>query len=125
MADGEFVENLAVFSAGVYRHAQAFRVEDSGKLYFGNPERIPYEDRSDTTLYTCYGGEFLWELCVEFLKDAYPNPADLAEFVANFQPTPIVDWSVPLRAGQKIYIPSVDFLEEVAYGDSLLDVQDL
>jgi hypothetical protein len=124
MADSDLT-NIAVFSSGAYRHAQAYKIERTGVLYFSNPERIPYEERDDTTLHTCSGGEFLWEVCIDFYKEAYPNPADLAEFVANFQPDPIVDLSVPMRAGQQLYMPSEDFIEEVAYGDSLMDVQDL
>lgn len=125
MADTFTVSSVAVFAAGPYRHAQAFKRSDTGVLYFGNPERIPYEDRDDTTLYVCYGGEFLWDICVDFYKHAYPNPQDLVDAVAGFQPVPLVDWSTPFPAGKALYMPSIDFIEETVFGDSLLDVQDL
>lgn len=118
------LDNVAVFSTGLYRHAQAFKKSD-GTLYYSNPERIPYEERDDTIIHTCYGGEFLWDLAILYYKDAYPTPLDLAEVIAQFQPDPIVDWSVPMIRGREVLIPSVEYLEEVAFGDSLLDQQEL
>lgn len=121
----EYIENVAVFSSGLYRHAQAFKKSGTGLIYFSNPERIPYEDREDTIIHTCRGGEFLWEICQEYYLSVVPNPIDMMEIVANFQPAPLQDWTVPLRRGQVLLIPSNDFIEEVPFGDSLMDEQDL
>lgn len=120
----ETLENVAVFSSGLYRHAQAFKKED-GTTYYSNPERIPYEERDDTIIHTCYGGEYLWDLANLYYQGVHPVPFDLAEIIAQFQPNPIVDWSVPMIRGREVLIPSVEYIEEVAYGDSLLDQQEL
>jgi hypothetical protein len=115
----------AVSTALLYRHAQAFKKSEDGLLYWGLPERLPHEDRDDTTVHTCHGGEFLWQLAQDYYGDVVGNAGDWADIIAQFQPNPIVDRSVPCRSGQEVLIPSLEYIEEVALGDSLMDVQEL
>ena len=119
------VSTYMVYTALLYRHAQAFRKDDTGVTYWGLPERLPYEDRSDTIIHRCFGGEFLWQLAEDYYGDAVGLAADYGDIIAQFQPVPIIDRSVPMRAGQDVLIPSLEYIEEVAFGESLLEVQEL
>lgn len=110
----------SVFS--VYRHAYAIRKADTGEVFFRLPERMPFEERDDNILHIVQRGERLWDIAVRYFQGRRFRACDMWEVLANFQPNPIIDPTVLLRAGQVIYVPSDDYIEEVVFGPSLADV---
>lgn len=111
-----------VYVSGVYRHSSVVQDAIEEKLICTLPEKIPYEDRGDTKSIIAQGGQFLHDIVVAEYSWHYKNPVDLVEVVAQFQPEPLIDWSVPLENGREILLPSPVFIDTVAFGDSLADL---
>lgn len=107
--------------SSLYRHATILKYGDGG-LIFTVPERLPYIERDDTTLYVTRGGEYLWDIAIKQYGRSVPKAWDLWQVIAEFQPEPIQDSSLPLAAGKELYLPSVQYINEVAFGDSLANL---
>lgn len=110
----------ALFVDSLYRHAAAVQAED-GSVIFLNPERLPYIERDDTIQYNATGLEYLWEIALTQYGTASVGNIDLAEVIAQFQPEPIQDLSVPVPENTELLIPSMDYIEEIVRGPSLID----
>jgi hypothetical protein len=112
-----------VYTDGLYRHAIAAR-DTSGRMFFRLPERLPYQDREDTIVHICTGKERVIDIALLYFKEM--NPLKHWEIIATFQPnTPIRDPFVPLRADAEVHIPSIAYVREVAFADSLADYPEL
>jgi len=107
-----------VFTSSVYRHAVALQ-EDDGTIYFSLPERLPFEDRDDTIIHSASGTEYLWELAQRYYAQNRVNAFDMWEVIAQFQPEPIQDASLPVPKGQIVLIPSEDYIEDFLFGEPL------
>lgn len=108
----------------VYRHASYF-TRDDGAMFFHVPERISFNYDDDFTVHIANGHEYLWDLALHYFRGIYGSPIDLWDIIAQFQPEPIQDPSVPLPQGKEIYIPTADFLEEFVQGPSLAEAPEL
>jgi hypothetical protein len=118
----------------LYRHAPAVQLDSSNHLAPGTalnsilfrlPERVDYEDDDDIIIHIVADGERLYDIAQFHYGTARNNPWDMWEVIAQFQPEPILDPSVILETGREIYIPSSEFIEEVAYGPTLTDTPKL
>lgn len=76
-------------------------------------ERIPFRYRplSDTREVVVRDGDTLWGLAARAYSGV-TRPAGLWWVLADFQPEPIVDPTICLVPGQRLYIPSLRVLEE-------------
>jgi nucleoid-associated protein YgaU len=88
---------------------------DDGKLML--TERIPFRYRplDDTIEVFVRDGDTLWGIA----NRAYaglPRPAGLWWVIADFQPEPIVDPTIRLTPGQRLYVPSLRVVEEEIMG---------
>lgn len=117
-------DRKAILVDSLYRHALAMQAED-GSVLFLNPERVPYEDRDDTIEHTASGKDYLWDIALSHYDMVSIGDIDLGEVIANFQPEPLQDLSVPVAEGRELYIPSMDFITEVVRGSSLADEPEL
>lgn len=97
----------------------------SGLLYLSLPERLPWQPRNDTVLYSAKEGEYLFDIVAGHYSNIYSAPWYIVEIVAQFQPIPLIDPSVPLPAGLEIQLPSTEYIETVALGDSLAETPEL
>jgi hypothetical protein len=128
MAD---VETQQIRVSSLYRHANATRIDDSpgGKdddaVVFQVPERLSYEDREDNTIHIVTEGERIYDLAQAYFARVIPNGIDIWEVLAQYQPEPIVDPSVPLAAGREIFIPPTDYIDEIALGAVLIEVPEI
>jgi len=104
----------------IYRHAPADQLPD-GTVIFLLPERVEFEDDDDVIIHRANANEYLWDICMRYYGQVQLNTMDLPEVLANFQPDPILDLSLPLAEGRDVYIPSMDFIQDVAKGPSLAD----
>jgi len=119
MADGQRVEVRSV-----YRHANIIQNEDS-TIVFTLPERVGYEYDDDITIHIVSDGERLYDIAQFHYKDTAIAPWDLWDMLAQFQPEPILDPSVPLPSNMEIYIPSADFIEDAFFGMSLAETPEI
>jgi hypothetical protein len=110
--------------AGVYKHAPLARREDDS-LMFMLPERISFDPDDEYTMHVCQGNERLRDLAIKYYYRAHYNPLDLWPIIRDFQPEPIQDASIPLKAGTIVYMPSDEFIEEIAHGDPLSDTPEV
>jgi hypothetical protein len=79
--------------------------DDNGNLYLDEREPLRFRDEPDNRFHTVKDGDTLWGLAdLNFSK--YKRPAGLWWIIAEFQPTPIVDPTIRLKAGSTIVIPS-------------------
>ena len=62
---------------------------------------------------------------MDHYQESSRSPWSMAEVVAQFQPRPIIDLSVPVEAGRVLYLPDPDWIEAVVYGETLTEVPDL
>lgn len=76
-------------------------------------ERIPfrYKERDDTRVVIARDGDTLWGLANR-AYEGLPRPAGLWWVIADFQPEPIVDPTLKLVPGQRLYVPSLRVVEE-------------
>lgn len=105
-------------ATGVYRHAFAKTLDD-GSVVNTLPERLPADDRDDTILHIANGREFLWDLAQRYYP-GQPLGWDLWEVIMQFQPSPFQDASVPIPEGTEVLIPSVEYIDDVYNGPSLI-----
>lgn len=104
--------------AWLNRHGVPYRT-DRGEVHLTTPERLPHQQRDDTSIHVCRGGERLIDVAMVHFKDYIDWAADCWEVIAQFQDPPIVDGSVPLPHGTVLQIPSLEYVQEVAFGDPL------
>lgn len=95
-------------------------VDDQNRVFLGDRKRFTYRERSDNRYHVVAEGDTLFVLAstyfnaVELQGEPWWSPAMLYWVIADFQPTPIFDVTLPLEIGRTIVIPSVRvFLEEI------------
>lgn len=82
---------------------------NGGVLYLSTPDRIAYEEREDTIIHEAMDGETVYGLAEKYFGEDGWKRWDI---IAQFQPNPIIDPTVPFEVGQTVYIPSRRFIEE-------------
>lgn len=112
---------------GLYRHALVMRDPDEdNELIFLLPEQVEYQPHDGMTVFAVEVAQTLQEICMaHYGATSVRYPWRTAEIVAQFQPSPILDLSVPIQTKRMLYLPSVDWIDAVAYGDTLTEVPDL
>lgn len=110
-------ERLGIVSSGLDRHSTFY--DEGGILYQTVPERLPSELREDSITHICSGGEYLVDLACKYYGKYINDPVDYYIIIAQFQEYPIQDPLAPLEEGQIIMIPSIQYINDVAFGDSL------
>jgi len=110
---------------GLYRHGAIIQQTD-GSLVTTLPERVEFQERSDTLIHVVAEGERLTDLAVLYYKEVFGDAAvDMWEVIAQFQPTPIIDGTIALPVDAEILIPSEDFIRDEAFGSSLSEVPEV
>lgn len=108
----------------LYRHSYMKQFTD-GVVAFTLPERIPFYERDDTTIFIPTGQEYLWDVALSHYGKVTSFNIDLGEVIAQFQPEPIQDLSIKLIAEKEIYVPSMAYIFEVVRGPSLVTEAEL
>jgi hypothetical protein len=111
-------------AASIYRHANPVQLDDNSVVY-RLPERMPFVDDEDVILHIATGNDYLWDISQAHWGSIRPDAFDLWEVIADYQPDPIQDRSVRIPRGKEIFLPSVDYLDEVYEGDPLTDVPEM
>jgi len=113
-------EALSAYLTGLLRHGTLY-LNDLGETHVFLPERIPHVEDDRAVTHVCNGNENLFDIVVNFYRRKVRSPIDVVEVVAQFQEEPIIDYSVPLAAQRVLMLPSVAYIQDVAFGDSLAE----
>jgi hypothetical protein len=97
-----------------YQHSTRY-TDTAGRMFLTEPPLIPYVNSLDNRVHVVQGGERLQDIAhkyfAEFGDDTFPAAA-LWYIVAQFQPTPIVDPTLRLQPGARLYIPSKQYVAQ-------------
>ena len=86
--------------------------DDMGRMVL--TERSPYsfQPHSDTRVHLVAQGDSLWGLAGLYFAPL-PRACGFWWVLADFQPEPIIDATLELEAGRRVYIPSLRVLTDV------------
>jgi len=110
-----------VYVSGVYRHSSVDYDFREAVLVCTLPEAFTYALIDDIIEYEVGVECFLHDICHEVYADKFDDTLALVEAVAQFQPIPISDMSVPLSPGTQLLLPSYSALNDYMTGESLAD----
>lgn len=89
--------------------------DTAGRTFLTEPPPIAYEDSLDNTIHTVQEGERLQDIAQRYFRDfdsdVFPA-AGLWYVIAQFQPTPIIDPTLKLIAGTRLYVPSKRYVAQ-------------
>lgn len=93
---------------------------DNGRLYMLDREPIRFQNRTDNIRVVVAAGD-TWETLAEQYLDGPANPASLWWIIADFQPEPVIDPTVPPTPGSVVYIPDPRFVMSEYFSDKRRD----
>lgn len=103
-----------------YQYSTGFTDTD-GRTFLTEPPRIAYEDSIENVVHVVQSGERLQDIAHryfgDFGSDVFPA-AGLWYIVAQFQPTPIIDPTLRLKEGTRLYIPSKRYVAQRVFDPS-------
>ena len=106
-----------------YQHSEGV-TDTEGRTFLTEPPPIPYVNSIENRVHIVTGGERLQDIANRYFKDfeskegiVFPAAA-LWYIVAQFQPTPIIDPTLRLAAGLRLYIPSKAYVASRVFDKS-------
>ncbi|NOJ81140.1 hypothetical protein [Myxococcus xanthus] len=86
--------------------------DEASRLFL--TERVPYgyQPHADTRVHLVAQGDSLWVLAGRYFAPL-PRACGFWWVLADFQPEPIVDPTLELEAGRRLFIPSLRVLTDV------------
>jgi hypothetical protein len=88
------------------RYDLCWEVKEGNKFITLDRSPWNFQKFEDTTIHICKGGEMIWEIAAQYYKDIFERPSMWYWIIADFQPSPILDATLAMQQGQKVYIPS-------------------
>ncbi len=99
------------------RHSFASAVRDeSGRLFLTEREPYAFEEHPDTGVHVAVEGDTLFHLAGRYFEPL-PRACGFWWVIADFQPEPIIDPTLTLEPGRKLFIPSLRVLTDVILGE--------
>ena len=103
-----------------YQHSTIY-TDTAGARFLTEPPSLPYVDSVENRVHVVTGGERLQDIAHRYFKDigddTFPAAA-LWYIVAQFQPTPIIDPTLRLAEGLRLYIPSKGYVAQRVFDKS-------
>lgn len=85
--------------------------DDQGRLFLTDREPFGFKAFSDNRVHTAKEGDTLFSLAGRYFRPR-ARAAGFWWIIADFQPDPIIDPTIPLELGRQVYIPSLRTLDE-------------
>jgi hypothetical protein len=99
------------------RHSFTLGVRDEqGRLFLTEREPYGFREQPDTRVHVVAQGETLWGLAGRFFAPL-PRACGFWWAIADFQPDPIIDPTLELEPGRRLFIPSLRVLTDVILGE--------
>jgi hypothetical protein len=86
-------------------------MDSMGRLYLADRTRYRYRELPDNRFHQVAEGDSLYVLAATYFE-GLDRPSGMFWVIADFQPTPIFDTTVPLEIGRVLVIPSMRTLTE-------------
>lgn len=86
--------------------------DEAGRLFL--TEKVPYgfQPHADMRVHLVAQGDSLWGLAGRYFAPL-PRACGFWWAIADFQPEPIIDATLELESGRRVYIPSLRVLTDV------------
>ena len=97
------------FSLGVH--------DDAGLLQLTDREPYRVRAHADNRIHTAVQGDTFWDLAGRYFAPL-PRACGYWWAIADFQPDPVVDPTLALEPGRRIFIPSLRVLTDVILGEA-------
>ena len=88
-----------------------------GNSYLTEREPFGFQDFADNALHTVRQGETLYSLASRYFAPI-DNAAQLWWIIADFQPSPIFDPTIPLAPGAVLYVPSMTVVQTRMFNEA-------
>lgn len=100
------------------RHSFTLGVLDAGGVLHLT-EREPYRFRAhtDNRVHVIVQGDTLWDLAGRYFAPL-PRACGFWWAIADFQPDPVVDPTLELEPGRRLFVPSLRVLTDVILGEA-------
>ena len=100
------------------RHSFTFGVhDDAGVLHLTEREPYRYKAHTDNRVHVVVQGDTLWDLAGRYFAPL-PRACGFWWAIADYQPDPIVDPTLVLEPGRRLFIPSLRVLTDVILGEA-------
>jgi hypothetical protein len=86
------------------------RLQPDGSMMLSDREPFRFQPFPDTVVHTAQLGDTWHNLAFEYYDGIAEDSSDLYFVICDFQPTPVVDPTIPPQPGDLIYIPSAEVL---------------
>jgi hypothetical protein len=90
--------------------------DDAGNLFLSEREPYRYQEHDDTRVHIVVQGDTLFALAGRYFAPL-PRACGFWWVIADFQPDPIVDPTLELTSGLRLFIPSLRVLTDVILGE--------
>jgi len=97
------------FSLGVH--------DDAGLLQLTDREPYRFRSHADNRVHVAVQGDTFWDLAGRYFAPL-PRACGYWWAIADFQPDPVVDPTLALEPGRRVFIPSLRVLTDVILGEA-------
>lgn len=99
------------------RHSFTLGLRDElGGLFLTEREPYGFHEHTDTREHVVAQGDTLFDLAGRYFA-GLPRACGFWWVIADFQPDPIVDPTLELEAGRRLFVPSLRVLTDVVLGE--------
>lgn len=92
-------------------------IDDAGALILTEPEPFGFVDLDDNIQHVVTGGDTLFNIAALYFR-GLPRPSGLWWIITDFQPTPIIDPTLAIAAGTRLWVPSLRTVTERIFDES-------
>ncbi len=99
------------------RHSFTLGVrDDGGRIFLTEREPYRFQEHTDTRVHVVAQGDTLFALAGRYFAPL-PRACGFWWAIADFQPDPVIDPTLELEPGRRLFIPSLRVLTDVILGE--------